>query len=124
MKRLLIVLILFSTFSYSQDFEIHRAITNGVQGKVKGTVSITDSIITLTFKKSSTQTYRVIKSKSIDGYPVYKSNPDKTEGDIEFRFSLVESNVYAKAPYLLSIDSFDRFTGQTINVVYALKKTD
>lgn len=126
-KYILIVSCLFALNSFSQTYEFDRVnvyskkISTSL--KTKGTIFISDSLITIKYNKGNTpiQKYYVKRSSDNGSVKQYLSDIEKMVTPQQVRFTLQESSIYKKTPFMFVMDIKDEFTEGTSTLSYFMR---
>ena len=112
--RVAVIMCFLSICVYSQNYTFKTAVADGVTVRMKGTVSVSDSIIVLTIKGDSSK-LEVVKTSHNDLLSQYRVT--NISGDYKIRISLTkEGNKHS-----LIYEAKDEFTGVITTIIYFLK---
>ena len=116
------LLLLISTILFAQEYSYKRIITSGPLGsgilKIKGTVTVNDSIITIVTNKIPAQ-LKVFKKFENENLKTYEM--EQPEGsDFETRFSLILTPFSKKEDASLILEMKDNFRNELTTTTYPL----
>ena len=123
MKKIVFVLvmILFNTqFTFSQMFSFKKVSFDGQFLKIKGSISISDSIIIIN-TNGTISNLNVKMEMDIQGNKTYRLIvPEKSDMEMRLRFSPSDKD----DEKILVCETKDNFNQKTSSIVYFLKKVD
>lgn len=119
MKITLTTLLFFLTFNtiFSQEFTYKKVFSSDVLIRIKGSVMVTDSLITIITENAPTAPIKVVKKLDTGGFKQFRSGESE---NIRITLNnLLKSN--KKEPVTLLMELKDDFTGTISTVIYYLE---
>ncbi len=109
-----------SVSAFSQHFTYKRILSKGYFLKTKGTMHVTDTLITITGKGYNTAMSVKVDTKAA-GITIYKVKESENKYSDNMRLSFSKNQLSKKEEHLFVMESKDPFSGTLTTVTYYLK---